>query len=110
MENLIIRLEEPVDYRAVEEVTREAFWNHHSSGCDEHYLVNIMRTSNAFIKELAYVAVYECRSIGNIMYTKAVVLGDDNEKHCVLSFGPVSVLPEFQGQGSCKLFKDIDVK
>ena len=33
-----IRNETPADYRAVEELTRLAFWNVNMPGCDEHYL------------------------------------------------------------------------
>ena len=32
MDNLTIRLETPKDYRAVEELTREAFWNVYKPG------------------------------------------------------------------------------
>ena len=39
-ENIIIRLETPADYRAVEELTREAFWNQYVPGCNEHYFVH----------------------------------------------------------------------
>ncbi len=97
--NIIIRKEQEKDYNEVEIITREAFWNHHSPGCDEHYLVHIMRKSPDFVKELDYVAVDGNRIVGNIMYTEAYVLGDDNKKYPVLCFGPVSVLPEYQGKG-----------
>lgn len=97
--DIIIRKEREKDYREVEEVTREAFWNYHNPGCDEHYLVHIMRRSPAFVKELDYVAVDGDRVVGNIMYAEGYILGDDNKKQPVLSFGPVSVLPECQGKG-----------
>ncbi len=97
--NIIIRKEQETDYKEVEIVTREAFWNHHTPGCDEHYLVHIMRKSPAFVKELDYVAVDDNKIIGNIMYTETYILGDDNIRHPVLCFGPVSVLPEYQGKG-----------
>lgn len=97
--DIIIRREQEKDYREVEELTREAFWNHHSPGCDEHYLVHIMRTAPTFVKDLAYVAVDNDRIVGNIMYTETYILGDDNEKYPILCFGPVSVLPEYQGKG-----------
>lgn len=97
--NIIIRKEQENDYKEVEIITREAFWNHHSPGCDEHYLVHIMRKSPTFVKELDYVAVYDNRIVGNIMYIETYILGDDNRKHTVLCFGPVSVLPEYQGKG-----------
>ena len=37
MKNLTVRLETEKDYRAVEELTREAFWNVYKPGADEHY-------------------------------------------------------------------------
>ena len=107
-----LRLEQEIDYKSVENLTREAFWNHYSPGCTEHYLVHIMRNSESFIKELAFVAIHSNQIVGNIMYTKAYVLrdGDDhagyyknppkntNGKESVLCFGPLSVLPKFQGK------------
>ena len=41
--NLIIRLEAEPDYRQVEFLTREAFWNLYQPGCVEHLLVHKMR-------------------------------------------------------------------
>lgn len=99
IENLILRQEEPKDYRKVEELTREAFWNIHVPGCDEHYVAHIMRDSRAFVKELDIVAIIEDKLVGNIMYTKGKILGDDNQEQIVLCFGPISVLPIYQGMG-----------
>ena len=47
--NIDIRKETKADYRIVEELTREAFWNLHSPGCDEHYLVHVLRNHPDFI-------------------------------------------------------------
>lgn len=49
MKNLTIRLETEKDYRAVEELTREAFWNVYKPGADEHYYVHQMRQHPDFI-------------------------------------------------------------
>jgi len=54
---LLIRKECENDYRQVEELTREAFWNLHVPGCDEHYLVHVMRSHSDFIPELDFVAI-----------------------------------------------------
>jgi len=94
-----LRIEKESDYQEVEKLTRDAFWNVHVPGCNEHYLAHILRESSEFVKELDYVACWNDKILGNIMYTKAVVLGDDGVKHPVLCFGPISVLPEFQGRG-----------
>ncbi|MDV3426548.1 MAG: N-acetyltransferase [Bacillota bacterium] len=94
-----LRREKESDDQEVEKLTRDAFWNVHVPGCSEHYLAHIMRESKDFVKELDYVACWNDKILGNIMYTKAVVLGDDGVKHPVLCFGPISVLPEFQDRG-----------
>ena len=36
---MTIRLEQPKDYREVENLTREAFWNVYRPGCTEHYVL-----------------------------------------------------------------------
>lgn len=97
--DILLRNEQPEDYRIVEELTREAFWNHHVPGCDEHYLLHIMRNAGSFIKELDVVAEAGGKIAGNIVYTKAAIIGDDGSCHEVISFGPLSVLPELQGMG-----------
>jgi len=94
-----LRIEKESDYQEVEKLTRDAFWNVFVPGCNEHYLAHILRESSEFVKELDYVACWNDKILGNIMYTKAFVLGDDGVKHPVLCFGPISVLPEFQGRG-----------
>jgi predicted N-acetyltransferase YhbS len=95
---IILRLEEEKDYRTVEELTREAFWNYHVPGCDEHLLAHNLRESSVFIKELDFVALYGNKIVGNIMYAKAIIEKNDL-KYDVLTFGPLSVLPEYQNNG-----------
>ncbi len=98
-QDIELRLETPQDYTEVEHVTREAFWNKHVPGCDEHYLAHVLRSSAAFLPELDFVALHDGKVVGNIMYTKAVIRCDDGTERNVLSFGPVSVFPLMQGQG-----------
>lgn len=101
MQNIWLRLrtETPADYRAVEELTREAFWNHFGPGCNEHYLAHLLRDEDCFIRELDFVAEAEGKIVGSIMYTEAVLAGDDQANYPVLTFGPLAVLPAFQGRG-----------
>ena len=95
---LALRLETEKDYRIVEELTREAFWNIHVPGCDEHLLVRNMRNSEDFIGELDFVATQGDKIVGSIMYARSKIIGGDLE-HAVLTFGPISALPEFQNKG-----------
>ena len=97
--NISIRNEEKNDYKHVEKLTREAFWNLYVPGCDEHYLVYKMRSHKDFISELDFVAVYKDKIIGNIMYAKSYLQNESNNKIETISFGPLSVLPEYQRQG-----------
>ncbi len=103
MENLTIRLETENDYRAVEELTREAFWNVYKPGADEHYYVHTMRSHPDFIPELAFVLEYEGEIIGNIMYTKAWLEDEEGNRKEILSFGPLCVAPGYQRQKLGKL-------
>jgi predicted N-acetyltransferase YhbS len=97
--DVVLRCEAISDYRTVEELTRKAFWNHHVPGCDEHYLLHIMRKADTFIPELDIVAEVDGKIVGNIVYTKAKIVDYNGEYHDVISFGPISVLPAFQGKG-----------
>ena len=54
--NIRLRYEQPSDYKFVEELTREAFWNRYMPGCDEHYLLHILRERDCFIPGLDMVA------------------------------------------------------
>ncbi|MCL2295072.1 MAG: N-acetyltransferase [Spirochaetes bacterium] len=112
-----IRLEEERDYKIVEELTREAFWNQHFPGCDEHLLIHNLRQAKEFVRDLDFVAVYNNKIVGNIVYVKTKVKNNAAE-HDVLTFGPLSVLPEYQNKGiggklinhTIKLSKDLGYK
>jgi len=95
---ITLRLEEENDFLIVENLTREAFWNVHCPGADEHFLVHNLRKTDVFIKELDFVALSNNKIVGNIMYAESIIKNNDLE-YTVLTFGPVSVLPEFQNKG-----------
>jgi len=93
-----LRHEEEKDYRIVEELTREAFWNHHVPGCDEHLLIHYLRGAREFVKQLDFVAIANDRIVGNIVYVETKII-NNKEEYTVLTFGPVSVLPELWKKG-----------
>lgn len=99
MTDLIIRRERPEDYEAVETMTREAFWNHHAPGCNEHYLCHVLRTHPDFLPELDLVAELDGEIVGNIMYTKAWLEDAQGNRKEILTFGPLSVAPGLQRRG-----------
>lgn len=94
-----IRNEKEADYKAVETLTRRAFYNQYVPGCMEHYLVHIMRGHEDFIPELDFVLEEDGKIVGNIMYTKAKLVDEGGNTKEILTFGPVSVAPERQRRG-----------
>lgn len=96
---LKIRKETEADYQRVEEITRKAFYNMYMPGCVEHYLVHIMRSHRDFIPELDFVLELDGEVVGNIMYTKVKLTDENGQEKEIVTFGPVSVLPEYQRKG-----------
>ncbi|MEO1814500.1 MAG: N-acetyltransferase [Acetobacterium sp.] len=94
-----IRNEEESDYQRVEELTRKSFWNLYIPGCNEHYLVHVMRSHKDFLPELDLVIEVDNQIIGNIMYTKAKLIDESGAEKDILTFGPVCILPEYQRKG-----------
>ena len=97
--NLTIRNEGGKDYRAVEQLIREAFWNLYVPGCNEHIIIHNLRKSSDFIPELDFVAEKEGLIVGQIVYSRGIIKMQRGEEKEVIGFGPVSVLPAFQKQG-----------
>lgn len=95
----IIRNERPEDYRATEELTREAFWNLSEPGCNEHYLVHTMRSHEDFVPELSFVMEKDGRIIGTIMYCRATLVDEQGNEKSILSFGPICVHPDYKRRG-----------
>ena len=97
---MIIRKEQENDHRKVEELTREAFWNIYEPGTNKHLFIHKLRKTNDLIKELCLVAVYQDQIVGNITYSKSIIINkNDNKTHEVVTFGPISVLPALQRKG-----------
>ena len=109
-----IRLETPKDYREVENLTREAFWNVYRPGCTEHYVLNQYRTNPDFIPELDLVMEEGNKIIGHVMFSKAEIILDSPhlqgrggvESFPSWTFGPISIHPDYKRNGyGLKLLK-----
>jgi len=94
-----IRLENINDYKEVENLTREAFWNVYRPGCVEHYVLNQYRTNPDFIPELDFVLEEDGKIIGHVMYSKAEIILEDGKSLPAWTFGPISILPEYKRKG-----------
>lgn len=105
-DDMIIRRETPADYDAVEHLTREAFWNVYRPGCTEHYVVHVLRNDPAFVPELDLVMERNGQLIGHVMYMRAKITADDGRELPVMTFGPISIHPDFQRRGLGKRLLD----
>lgn len=108
--NIIIRNETQADYKIVEKITREAFYNLYVPGGVEHYLVHIMREHSDFISELDFVIELDSQIIGNIMYTKAKLVDEKGIEKNIITFGPVCIVPKYQRKGYGKLLIEYSFK
>lgn len=99
-----IRLEEKNDYRAVENLVRESFWNIYKPGCSEHYVIHVLRNDPAFIRELDFVMEQDGSIIGQNIFMKTIIEVDDGSIVDVLTMGPIGVTPELKRQGYGKTF------
>lgn len=96
---ITIRQEEEKDYKEVFKLTEEAFRDIEHSDHKEHFLVEKLRKSEAFIPELSLVAENGNGILaGHILFTKLIV-ENGSETFESLALAPVSVKPEFQNQG-----------
>ena len=104
--NILIRKETPADFRAVENLTREAFWNVYRPGCLEHYVVHMLRHDPDFVPELDFVLEKDGELIGHVLFMRAVIHADDGRDLPMMTFGPISIAPAYQRQGYGKLLLD----
>jgi len=107
---VIIRNESKNEYMEVERIAREAFWNIYFSGCDAHYLIHQIREHTDFLPSYDYVATINDKLVGSIFYTKSHLESDNGSIVKTITFGPLSVLPEYQriGIGSMLINKTIE--
>ncbi|MBO7466471.1 MAG: GNAT family N-acetyltransferase [Bacteroidaceae bacterium] len=96
---MTIRKEQPKDFREVENLTREAFWNVYRPGCTEHFVLNKYRTSPDFVPELDFVMEEDGKIIGHVMYSKAELVLNDGTRIPSWTFGPISIHPDYQRKG-----------
>ena len=105
-----IRLERPEDYREIENLVRESFWNVYRPGCSEHYVLHVLRDDPAFIKELDFVMEKGGKLIGQNMFMRTVIDADDGRVIPVLTMGPIGITPELKRMGYGKKLLDYSVE
>ena len=102
----VIRNERPSEYREVENLVRESFWNVYRPGCLEHYVLHCLRKDPAFIPELDFVMEVDGKLIGQCIYMHATIQADDGRTIPIVTMGPIGILPEYKRQGYGKALLD----
>ena len=105
-----IRWEEEKEYREVENLVREAFWNVYRPGCLEHYVLHQLRSDPAFVPELDFVMEKDGQLIGQNMFMRAVIKADDGRDIPIMTMGPICIAPEYKRKGYGKLLLDYSLE
>lgn len=109
-DKIIIRNETKEDYRKVEILTREAFWNVYRPGCMEHYVLHCYRDDPAFVPELDFVMELNNELIGQVIYVRSEIDCDNGRKAPIMTFGPIGIAPEYKRQGYGKRLLDYSME
>ena len=105
-----IRLEEKKDYRAVEDLVRESFWNVYRPGCTEHFLIHVLRDDPAFVPELDFVMEKNGEIIGQNVFAKTIIEADDGRTIDILTMGPIGIIPDLKRHGYGKALLDYSLE
>ncbi len=93
MHEVIVRAESPEDLKAIDVVNLSAF-----EGEAEAQLVDAVRGSAGFVRDLSLVAEINGRIVGHVLLSK-VTLERDGQHQTVLALGPMSVVPSQSHRG-----------
>lgn len=107
---LTIRRENESDYRAVENLVRESFYNVYRPGCYEHYVLHQLRLDPAFVTELDFVMEKDGQLIGQNMFMRAVIQADDGREIPIVTMGPICIAPALKRQGYGKILLDYSIE
>ncbi|MGL4345952.1 MAG: GNAT family N-acetyltransferase [Cellulosilyticaceae bacterium] len=101
---IIVRQEEKKDIDAIRSVHLAAF-----KTSDEADLVNALRTTSYYDRELSLVAEKDGQIVGHILFTR-VVIKEGNQSYPALSLAPLAVIPSAQNQqiGSLLITKGLE--
>lgn len=105
-----IRGETEADYRAVENLVRESFWNVYRPGCSEHLVIHLLRDDASFVKELSLVMEKDGHIIGQNVFAKTVIQTDEGKPVPVLTMGPICIAREYQRKGYGKALLDYSLE
>ena len=105
-----IRLETPADYRSVETLARESFWNVSRPGCLEPYVLHCLRSDPDFVPQLSFVMEKDGEIIGQNVFVRAHITADDGREIPIMTMGPICIAPQWKRQGYGKALLDYSLE
>jgi predicted N-acetyltransferase YhbS len=103
---ITVRPEQPEDAPTVRRLVIEAYAGVVHSDHREHLMVERLRGSPAYLRELSLLAEVDGHAAGHLMLTR-IAVADGTDRHEGLALAPLSVAPPFQGQGvGARLVRD----
>ena len=109
-DNIVIRSEEKGEYRKVENMVRESFWNIYRPGCMEHYVLHQLRKDAAFVPELDLVMEQNGELIRQNMFMRASIAADDGREIPIMTMGPICIAPQWKRKGYGKILLDYSLE
>ena len=109
-DDLVIRLEKKDEYKEVENLVRDSFWNVYRPGCLEHYVLNQLRNDSAFVPELDFVMLRDGEIIGQNMFMRAEITADDGRSAPIMTMGPICIKNELKRKGYGKILLDYSLQ
>ena len=108
--NIIIRLERKEDYRTVENLVRESFWNVYRPGAVEHFVLKCLRQDVNFVPELDFVMEKEGKIIGQNVFVKTELKSDCGANIPIITMGPICIDNEYKRMGYGKFLLDYSLE
>lgn len=102
----VIRNERKEDYRNVENLVRESFWNVYRPGCVEHYVLKELRKDPDYVEELAFVMEEDGELIGQNIFVRTNITADDGSVVPIMTMGPICIRPDMKRKGYGKILLD----
>ncbi len=108
--NITIRLETKEEYREVEKLVRESFWNVYRPGCLEHYVLKCLRNDPDFVPELDFVMEKDGKLIGQNIFVRTSIRADDGRNIPIMTMGPTCVVNDLKRKGYGKVLLDYSLE
>ena len=107
---IVIRTEQESEYREVETLVRDSFWNVYRPGCLEHFVLKELRNDPDFVPELDFIMRRDGKIIGQNVFVRTAIKADDGRDIPIMTMGPICIAPELKRKGYGKMLLDYSLE